>query len=171
MSQACVGPKAMGRKCTKAMALKCVFGITNEITVVGDGLCWLYSVLTIMGLMTTNKTAVSRYMEQWAYPDKITELVEWVKTVCNKFRKQHKPALLAYNADSYSRWSTIRSRFAEGAHLWGNSGSLCVLAGVFDITIVVWSDQDIQITPTPYKCQCNVKCLSEQCQRQLAKFA
>jgi len=91
--------------------------------------------------------------------------------VCNEFRKKHKDALLDYNKDIYSRWSEIKRRFAKGALLWGNSGSLCVLAGVFDITIVVWSDDGVQITPTPYKCKCEIRCPTQQCQQRPAKFA
>ena len=173
MSQASHRPEELQeKKCTKAMALKGVFGMTNEIVVIGDGLCWIYSVLTLMGLMTCDKKLTSSYIEKsYTYPSKVSILVEWVKTVCNEFRKKHKDALLDYNSDIYSRWSAIKRRFAKGAQLWGNSGSLCVLAGVFDITIVVWTDQDIRITPTPYKCKCEPRCLTKPCQQRPAKFA
>ena len=173
MSQASHRPEELQeKKCTKARALKGVFGLTNEIVVIGDGLCWIYSVLTLMGLMTCDKRLTSSYIENsYTYPSKVSILVEWVKTVCNDFRKKHKVALVEYNKDLYSRWSQIKIRFAEGARAWGNSGSLCVLAGVFNITIVVWSDDGVQITPTPYKCKCEPRCPTKPCQQRGAKFA
>ena len=126
------------------------FGLTKTIPVIGDGFCWLYSIITLLALLPKEESWRTACLEADKYGPEVDRTVTWVQQQALQFIAQNWRDL-----DNYFHKETPQVRNQEVSiqkqviDLFRNFiinrrrpnaiGAILVLVSLFQCTIIAWT--------------------------------